>query len=181
MGFPSSELNETDDSFLHFEVLFVLRNDAHDLDRSEECNTEEEFTCQSIHQCIPKERYHDGWPDCDDGSDEECGRGQHRCACGLPHCVDRHKVKDGVKDCEDGSDEEDIQNKTKKCPDESRLQDLLAVEKRRRKRQILYALIRIDSALCAHLGLQLMLCTAISRLANVCKFVSFLLRLPQKD
>ncbi|GIX85682.1 hypothetical protein CEXT_175981 [Caerostris extrusa] len=63
-----------------------------------------------------RRRYHDGWPDCDDGSDEECSRGQHRCRCGLPHCVDIHKVKDGVKDCEDGSDEDDKKNSTKRCP-----------------------------------------------------------------
>ncbi|CAN7983382.1 unnamed protein product, partial [Ixodes hexagonus] len=61
-----------------------------------------------------------------------CQENEHRCRCGFPRCIDSEKVKDGVRDCLDGSDEDKEKGKAYKCPSDSSLQDLMAMERRRR-------------------------------------------------
>lgn len=114
--------------------LILLRNGEPDCpDRSDEECLPGEFQCLTDILCIPESQVHDGWKDCSDGSDEECGENQFRCRCGFPRCLDRHHVGDGISDCLDGSDEDILQKKSSyMCPDEDQLQDLLAVERKKR-------------------------------------------------
>ncbi|KAH8022648.1 hypothetical protein HPB51_000948 [Rhipicephalus microplus] len=91
-----------------------------------------EFRCLSNYFCIPERRVRDGWEDCPDGSDEICQKNEHRCRCGFPRCISVERVGDGVRDCLDGSDEDKEKGKAYKCPSDSSLQDLMAVERRRR-------------------------------------------------
>ncbi|KAL3213601.1 hypothetical protein MRX96_051629, partial [Rhipicephalus microplus] len=61
-----------------------------------------------------------------------CQKNEHRCRCGFPRCISVERVGDGVRDCLDGSDEDKEKGKAYKCPSDSSLQDLMAVERRRR-------------------------------------------------
>ncbi|XP_064472008.1 mucin-2-like isoform X2 [Ornithodoros turicata] len=101
-------------------------------DASDEACYTGEFQCRSSYFCIPERRVQDGWEDCPDGSDETCQSDQHRCRCGFPRCIDATKVGDGVRDCLDGSDEDEAKGKAYKCPNDGSLQDLMAMERRRR-------------------------------------------------
>ncbi|XP_065305887.1 mucin-17-like isoform X3 [Dermacentor albipictus] len=101
-------------------------------DASDEACHRGEFRCLSNYFCIPERRVRDGWEDCPDGSDEICQKNEHRCRCGFPRCISVERVGDGVRDCLDGSDEDKEKGKAYKCPSDSSLQDLMAVERRRR-------------------------------------------------
>ncbi|XP_075749618.1 uncharacterized protein LOC119172825 isoform X2 [Rhipicephalus microplus] len=101
-------------------------------DASDEACHRGEFRCLSNYFCIPERRVRDGWEDCPDGSDEICQKNEHRCRCGFPRCISVERVGDGVTDCLDGSDEDKEKGKAYKCPSDSSLQDLMAVERRRR-------------------------------------------------
>uniref|UniRef100_A0A147BD45 Putative mucin-2 n=1 Tax=Ixodes ricinus TaxID=34613 RepID=A0A147BD45_IXORI len=101
-------------------------------DASDEACHTGEFRCLKSYFCIPERRVRDGWEDCPDGSDEICQENEHRCRCGFPRCIGAEKVSDGVRDCLDGSDEDKEKGKAYKCPSDSSLQDLMAMERRRR-------------------------------------------------
>jgi hypothetical protein len=78
------------------------------------------FTCFDGSNVIELSQLNDGYPDCDDGSDEP-GTPAHPSArfyCpnagSMPAFVDRWAVGDGVCDCCDGSDE--LLNRRASCP-----------------------------------------------------------------
>ncbi|KAI8120669.1 Basement membrane-specific heparan sulfate proteoglycan core protein [Lucilia cuprina] len=68
-----------------------------------------EFECD-YSRCIPIEKKCDGYPDCDDETDEigcppftDCNSNEYECDDNL--CILRNQQCDGVQDCSDGTDE----------------------------------------------------------------------------